>query len=238
MNYKITNINTYNKNSRALADKFSKSFQQYKDRILGNFLDHLSGKRVLDLGCGGGDASVYMQDKGFLPVAIDLSAGMIKEAKKKGINAIHMDIENLGFKPKSFDGIWAMASLLHVPKDNLANVLSTLSDLLVPGGILYFAIKKGDCGERYIDLNMLAQKQKARGYSDANAGHSPSHLYGAYSKGYIEGKSYNELQIDKRFFAFWTREEILKLTNDFKILDTGERDVGSNNFIHFLLQVK
>ena len=63
---------------------------------------------------------------------------MIRLCKQKGLNAQIGDLENLPFDDNSFDGIWACASLLHMPKSNLPKVLNisrakstdVLSDLL------------------------------------------------------------------------------------------------------------
>ncbi|WP_298754865.1 class I SAM-dependent methyltransferase [uncultured Psychroserpens sp.] len=105
--------------------------------------------RVLDLGCGPGHHSRIFLENGFQVDGIDLSTGMIAIAKKEvsGGNFQVMDILDLKFKKDAFDGIWASASLLHIPKRNLKKVIRELKKLLVEKGILYISLKKGEGSE-------------------------------------------------------------------------------------------
>ena len=54
-----------------------------------------------------------------------------------------MQFQDIDFN-EAFDGIWASASLLHVPSDELELVLSNLRNALKPNGFLYASFKKGD----------------------------------------------------------------------------------------------
>ncbi|MBI2064544.1 MAG: class I SAM-dependent methyltransferase, partial [Candidatus Yanofskybacteria bacterium] len=101
------------------------------------------GNLVLDVGCGAGIKSKYLIRKGLNVVGIDLSEEMIEIAKIEVPEArfkVADIIEPLEFDEK-FDGIFAQAVLLHVPKDDIKNVLTNLIDLLKPKGYLYIAVK-------------------------------------------------------------------------------------------------
>lgn len=63
-----------------------------------------------------------------------------------GQPVLHRRFEELDFDAE-FDGIWACASLLHVPRAGLPDVLDRLAGALVPGGVLFASFKYGD-GER------------------------------------------------------------------------------------------
>src|SRR3989344_2230430 len=67
----------------------------------------LAKGRILDIGCGAGRISLYLQKKGFNVVAIDNSPYAIEICKKHGLkNAIVMSIDEIGkFKPNGFDTI-------------------------------------------------------------------------------------------------------------------------------------
>ena len=54
-----------------------------------------------------------------------------------------MSFEDIEFKD-NFDGIWACASVLHVPENNISTVLSKFTDALKDNGILYTSFKYGD----------------------------------------------------------------------------------------------
>ena len=142
-NYKEETINSYNKN----AKEFSKKFQELTDlkrrHEFSRFISLLSGKDILDLGCGSGDHSDYFAKQGLNVTCIDISEEMIKLCKEKGLNALVMDIENLKFDDNAFDGVWAVTSLLHIPKLKLPSVIDKLHLILKDKGILHVCVKEG-----------------------------------------------------------------------------------------------
>jgi ubiquinone/menaquinone biosynthesis C-methylase UbiE len=150
MNYKRITIESYDQNAKILSERF-KSLMELKRRSeFQRFLDLLKGNKVLDLGCGAGDHSLFFKEKGLEAVSVDLSEEMVKLCREKGLDAQIQDIEDLDFENNSFDGIWAVTSLLHVPKSNLKKVVEDLSRMLKEKGILYVCVKKGD-GEGLVE---------------------------------------------------------------------------------------
>ena len=118
--------------------------EQYKP-----FLNLLpSNAKILDAGCGAGRDSKAFLEKGYDVTAIDASKELAKKASKHiGQNVLPLRFDELKFK-EEFDGIWACASLLHVPKEEFQDSLQHLSDALKPGGIMFASIKKGE-GESF-----------------------------------------------------------------------------------------
>jgi len=94
------------------------------------FIDLIPGEKILDLRCGGGENAFYFKQKGIDVTCIDFSESMINLGREKGLNAFVMDIEDLRFDDNSFDGIWVVTSLLHIPKLRLPKVLNKLSVFL------------------------------------------------------------------------------------------------------------
>lgn len=108
-----------------------------------------AGARILDCGCGSGRDSKYFVDNGYEVVAIDGSSELCKKASE----LTGLDVKNVLFRDinyvDEFDGIWACASLLHVPIEELKDVLKKLTGALKDCGILYVSFKLGDFnGER------------------------------------------------------------------------------------------
>jgi SAM-dependent methyltransferase len=143
---KIT-IESYNKTAEEYY-KIVTSFEILPE--LEKFINLIPKKgNILDLGCGPGHHSRVFVDNGFTVEGIDLSTEMIAIAKKEvtRANLQVMDILDLNFEKESFDGIWASASLLHIPKKNLKSVLNQLKRALAKEGALYISLKKGKGSE-------------------------------------------------------------------------------------------
>jgi ubiquinone/menaquinone biosynthesis C-methylase UbiE/galactitol-specific phosphotransferase system IIB component len=150
MDYKKITIKSYNQNTKELSEKF-KGLMDLKRRYeFQRFINLIKGEKILDLGCGSGDHSQYFKEKGLDVTAVDLSEEMIKLCKEKGLKAFIKDIEQLDFEEKTFDGIWAVTSLLHIPKIKIKKVIEKLNNILKDEGILYVCVKEGE-GERLIE---------------------------------------------------------------------------------------
>jgi SAM-dependent methyltransferase len=102
------------------------------------------GARVLDVGCGPGQDVAWLAEQGFDPVGVDLSSAMLFEGRNRGIDLplIRADMRDLPFRSGSFAGIWASASLLHLPKMEVGEVLRELARIVCPGHV-YLAVKRG-----------------------------------------------------------------------------------------------
>lgn len=118
-------------------------------RRLNAFLARLTpGAQVLDLGCGGGQDSAAMLARGFEVTAVDGSPGLAAVAEQRIGRPVQVLLfEDLAFT-EAFDGVWANASLTHVPVDGLTDVLGRVRRALRPDGLFYAGFKAGDGGGR------------------------------------------------------------------------------------------
>ncbi len=136
---------TYDKTAKEYAKGRAKGKGMFR-KSLRRFV-HLIGKEglVLDAGCGPGRDSKYLLRHGMDVIGIDYSNKMLGEAVKNvgDCRFIHMDMRNLRFDKSIFDGIWANASILHIPKRDVNAVLSEFRRVLKPNGILYVSVRKG-----------------------------------------------------------------------------------------------
>ena len=100
---------------------------------------------VLDVGSGGGRDSRFFFEKGFVVTGIDFSSEMVVRAKNEepGIDYRVMDFEAIDFPAGSFDGIWANASLHHIPRNHLPAVLRNLERILKSSGLFFMIVKHG-----------------------------------------------------------------------------------------------
>ncbi len=158
-NYKEITIDSYRKNASVFAENFKGVFDLEKRKEFTEFMNYLNGKFILDVGCGAGDHSLWFQKKGLIVTAIDISPQMVEISKTKGVNAKIMDMENLNFQKSSFDGIWAVTSLLHLKKNTVSKVLSSFSSILTNSGILFVVIKEGNEEGLFTDRQNMATKR-------------------------------------------------------------------------------
>lgn len=119
------------------------------------FLKYLNvGASILDAGCGSGRDSVAFKQLGYHVTAMDASLEICKEAEKVlGQKVICETFEELDDE-NVYDGIWACASLLHVPKESMGEVLYRLKHALKDGGVLYASFKYGD-GEKIVNERLF-----------------------------------------------------------------------------------
>jgi SAM-dependent methyltransferase len=103
---------------------------------------------ILELGCGAGGDTAEMLARGFDVLPTDGSPEMAEVASRRlgrpvGTLLFH-DIDAV----EAYDGVWANACLLHVPRDELAQVLGRIWRALKPGGVFYASFKTGDAEGR------------------------------------------------------------------------------------------
>ena len=133
------------------ADRFFESTVSVDfSKIQEQFLKYVKpGGRILDLGCGSGRDSRAFLERGYEVVAVDGSRELAKIAGAYiGQEVIVADFRE--FEPEgTFDGIWACASLLHLPKGEIAAVMRQMAAHLAEGGCFYASFKYGEFqGER------------------------------------------------------------------------------------------
>jgi SAM-dependent methyltransferase len=102
---------------------------------------------ILDAGCGPGRDAKYFLSRGYRVTAIDASSAMVALATAAtGLPVRLLPFQQLDFDGE-FDGVWTMASLLHVPTSDIDDVVRRLTRALKPRGVWYMSVKIGN-GER------------------------------------------------------------------------------------------
>lgn len=110
-------------------------------------LRHLPGAgpwTVLDFGCGPGRDLAALSRLGHHAVGLDGAERFVAMARAhSGCEVLHQDFLALSLPPARFDGIFANASLFHVPTRDLPRVLGELAQTLKPGGVLFSSNPRG-----------------------------------------------------------------------------------------------
>ena len=104
------------------------------------------GGEVVDLGCGPGWETAAFADAGLDPVAIDLTAAFAARtaARVPAAGVARADMRSLPLAADRFDGLWACASFLHVPRADAPGTLAEFARVLRPDGAFAFSVKRGE----------------------------------------------------------------------------------------------
>lgn len=107
------------------------------------------GASVLDVGCGGGTKAEYLIDRGLEVTGIDFAENLIAIAKAEAPAGrfIAMDAYDLDTLSGTFDGVFAQAILLHIPKRDIPAMLVRLVAKVRAGGYLYITVKEVKPGQ-------------------------------------------------------------------------------------------
>ena len=105
------------------------------------------GGSILELGCGAGNHSAVMLENGFRIRATDGSPEMTEIASRRlGERVDAMRFDELDAR-EAYDGVWASACLLHVPRDELTGILKRIHRALKSDGVFYASFKIAEGGE-------------------------------------------------------------------------------------------
>lgn len=113
---------------------------------------------ILDAGCGSGRDTLYFTQRGYKVTAFDYSPALVKMAAKlTGQPVLHLAFKDLTVE-NQFHGVWASYALVHVPMDDMHDVLFRLSRSMKVGGVMYTSFRYGTGetdrhGRRFLDLD-------------------------------------------------------------------------------------
>ncbi|MDE3195683.1 MAG: class I SAM-dependent methyltransferase [Acidobacteriota bacterium] len=103
-----------------------------------------AGEHILDLGCGTGDDALALARGGVRVRGIDSSAEMVRLARDRGADALHLAIENVGSLDARFDGAISNFGALNCV-ERLADLREPLAGLIRPGGWMALCLLNRFC---------------------------------------------------------------------------------------------
>lgn len=154
---KIT-LETYNKTAKKwFGEHKTAGFWKAEMDIFNKLLP--SGN-ILEIGSGGGRDAKELIQLGYDYVGTDISTGLLEIAKKENptLTFLQQSVYDLNFAEK-FDGFWASAVLLHIPKPRVDEALGKIHNVVRKDGIGFISLKQG-IGERIDDGRFFAYYAK------------------------------------------------------------------------------
>lgn len=148
--------NYYDQNA---AQYFAETVSVDMSALYSSFLESIpKGGQILDAGCGSGRDAKYFTECGFRVTAFDSSPQLARLAELHCGQSVTVRAFADVVEVAVYDGVWACASLLHVPAIEMPDSLAKLWAALKPGGTLYCSFKVGS-GER---------EEKGRRFTDVD----------------------------------------------------------------------
>lgn len=134
-------LNYYDENAESFeADTLSADMSEAQGRFIALLVPK---SHILDFGCGAGRDGLFFLENGFLVDAVDGSKAMCNVAERNIQHPVRrMKFDQLDAVDK-YDGVWACASLLHIPKRDLPGILRLVHRALKKDGIFYLSVKEG-----------------------------------------------------------------------------------------------
>lgn len=154
----IDNREFYRDNAQSF---FERTAYEDVEAIYAPFLPHLpAGAHILDAGCGSGRDTKAFAERGFRVTAFDATPEMAELATQFSGQPVRvLRFQEMDYVDE-FDGIWACASLLHVPMAELPGVFARFIVALKPGGLWSMSFKFGK-GERQRGVRMFTDFNEA-----------------------------------------------------------------------------
>ena len=140
---------------------------------------------ILDLGCGPGRDLSYFRSLGHDVIGLDGSSAFVAMARRySGCDVLHQNFLAMALPESQFDGVFANASLFHVPSQELPRVLADIAKSMKPRGVLFCSNPRGDneeglSGDRYscfFDLDTWRGYVIAAGFSEVQCYFRPPGL--------------------------------------------------------------
>jgi SAM-dependent methyltransferase len=171
------------------ADEFRAGTRDHDvSQNIAALLRHIEGAppyTILDFGCGPGRDLKTFTRLGHSAIGLEGAAGFAAMARAdSGCQVWQQDFLKLDLPPEHFDGIFANASLFHVPSQELPRVLRQLQAALKPRGVLFSSNPRGENEEgwnrgrygAYHDLNAWRRYLTEAGFVECEHYYRPTGL--------------------------------------------------------------
>jgi SAM-dependent methyltransferase len=154
----MSNDDRYNEIATSLQAAYDKSamdrnrgeknFWKLAERKAFYNLCHVEGKaRLLEIGAGAGQDSQFFREQGLRVTAIDLSPVMVQFCQARGLDAFVMNVLDMQFEDNSFDAVYSLNCLLHIPHAHLGKAIHNIARVLTAGGLFWLAVYAGTDSE-------------------------------------------------------------------------------------------
>ena len=159
MQFTDTLIESYEKHAYR---RESSTTDEFKKRERSEFLKLLKEegrKTILEIGCGPGQDAQFFQSQGFHILAVDNAPTMVKLTAEKGVTAQVLECYDLDQIDETFDAVYTLNCLLHIPKKDIDRIFSLISTRLNRNGLIYLGLWGGENFEGILEQDTYEPKR-------------------------------------------------------------------------------
>ena len=139
-------LSYYENNAKDLSQRYESAKMDNIHSLLLNTFP--SKSYLLEIGCGSGRDAAFMYQNGYDVLAIDGSSEMIAEAKRchpeladrLEVVKIPDELHFEPFEPSSFDGVYSIATLMHLDKSEIDQIIEKVATILKTNGKFFFSV--------------------------------------------------------------------------------------------------
>jgi SAM-dependent methyltransferase len=207
---KIT-TDTYDKIAAHYIKTAIPEIRAWEEESMKIFREMLPGTSVLVPGCGDGRDSRFLKSLSLSVTSIDLSNGMLVQAKKNDPDGVYknLDIREIKTLTGPFDGIYASGCLYHITRSEFIEFLSSVSSIMSDQGVLYLNMKIGTGNE----------------------------IKNVPGKNYPGGIEAQTSLTGPRYYEYYTHEELLGFFTDYKVIKWRKLEVQLEGVNEYWLQI-
>lgn len=185
------------------------------------------GKKVLEIGCGTGLVLGIIAKIAKSAEGVDLSSGMLKSAKEKGLKVTQANVINLPFKDNTFDVVYSLKVLPHVPK--IREALKEISRVTKKKGVLIL--------EFYNPFSMKFFTNRSKDYLIKNRTFSRYDTINNIKEILPKNIKFKKFYGIRIFTPFGFIYRMPLVSNIFKFLDKNLQESGFRNFGGYFLVI-
>ena len=133
-------VKTYEKYAHERASHSPDAFKVQERTTFLKFLNAEERETLLEIGCGHGRDAQFFQRHRLRVLAVDNTPMMVKLTAEKGIAAQVLDCYDLDDINETFDAVYTLNCLLHIPKQDMDQVLRLIARRLNENGLMYLGL--------------------------------------------------------------------------------------------------
>jgi SAM-dependent methyltransferase len=136
-------IAAYNRYHKIYHRETEGFWARFPGEVVSTFVKSLSGEEVLNIGSGGGWDAMLLKGAGLKVTCLDAAEEMVRRTRELGFTTVLADMREMEFDERSFDGVWAYTSLLHLSEPEVVEVLKKINKIIKKDGCLLLGMIEG-----------------------------------------------------------------------------------------------